>query len=93
MNVGRCARCGHFLIEEQSQTHRCEIQIKQVKEIVRDWITDGAQDPNDDTVKTGLGIDGILYRLILCKHSPPHRAKRKFTNDDEQPPDKLPVYL
>jgi hypothetical protein len=95
-NVGKCARCGKFLIEEEARDHTCDfgdIEIKGVKEILLDRITDLHQDRNGDHVYTAWGLDGIFYRLVECKHNPPHATKRKFTGCNNPPPDKLPVYL
>ncbi len=44
-----------------------------------DHITDLGQNRNDDHVLLGWGLDGILYRLVECKHNPPHSTKRRFT--------------
>jgi len=79
MNAGRCPRCHKFLIEEQRETHSCQISVGDVQEIVLDYMTDGCKDENGDIVKVAWGLDGILYRLILCKHNPPHSTKRPFT--------------
>ena len=29
-----------------------------------------------------LALDGTYYRIVVCKHNPPHSAKRKFTPED-----------
>ena len=78
-DVGRCPRCNKFLIAEQKETHRCSVPIREVKEILLDWINDGVQNEDEDTVQVAMGLDGVLYRLILCKHNPPHTTKRNFT--------------
>ena len=88
-NLGRCPRCHRFLIGEEFSHHQCEITCNAVKEIVLDWITDRVEDHNRDTVLVGTGLDGIYYRLVVCKHNPPHSTKWKFTG---QPPDKATVY-
>lgn len=81
-NVGKCLRCGKFLIEEEARTHTCDfrdIDIRDVKEILFDRITDLDQDRNGDHIYIGWGLDGVFYRLEECKHNPPHATKRKFT--------------
>ena len=40
-DVGRCPRCNKFLIAEQEKSHKCEIQIKGVKDIYLDWFDKG----------------------------------------------------
>lgn len=32
--------------------------------------------------ETHADRDGYLYRLIMCKHKPPHSTKRKFTGEN-----------
>jgi hypothetical protein len=81
MNVGRCTRCGAFLIEEESESHKCEIRVKEVKDIYFQWITDGITNKNGDLERTGLAFDGTLYGLYLCEHNPPCSTKRKFTGE------------
>lgn len=71
-NIGRCPRCGEFIIEEQARTHKCRIRTKRAKEIVFDWISDGFVSDNGDYVRLGKSLDGTLYSLVVCKHNPPH---------------------
>jgi hypothetical protein len=79
-NAGRCPRCKKFIIGEQLASHECEIEIKGAAgPIFLDWMGDGFMDENEDYVRMATGLDGILYQLILCKHNPPHSAKRDFT--------------
>jgi hypothetical protein len=82
-DIGRCPRCDRFLIAEQVETHRCTIPINDVKEIYLDWMNDGVQNENEDVVHVAMGLDGILYRLILCKHNPPHNIKHNWIASDE----------
>jgi len=91
-DVGRCPRCHKFPIAEQRETHHCTIPLKGVKEIVLDWIIDGIQNEDEDTVQVAMGLDGFLYRLILCKHNPPHTSRtpsdeclRKDKSDEDLP--------
>jgi hypothetical protein len=93
-NVGRCPRCGKFIVEEQWEVHQCDfrdIEFNSAKEVLVDRMSDSGQNRNGDHVHLAWGLDGIFYRLVECKHNPPHRStKRKFA---DPPPDKLPVYL
>jgi hypothetical protein len=84
MNAGRCPRCNKFLIAEQEKDHACDISVGNVREIVLDYMTDGMQDENGDVIRVGWGLDHVLYRLIVCRHNPPHRTKRKFTDPNDQ---------
>jgi len=79
MNAGRCPRCHKFLIAEQKETHTCQVSVNDVQEIVLDYVTEGTRDENGDLVRVAWGLDHILYRLIICKHNPPHSGKRDFT--------------
>jgi hypothetical protein len=84
-----------MLIEEDMRTHECnfsDIPIKDGRELFLDHTTDLGLDKNNDHVSLAWGLDGVLYRLVECKHNPPHSTKRKFTDDTCRPPDKLPVY-
>jgi hypothetical protein len=78
-NVGRCPRCGRAIIEEQLASHKCNIAVKGAETILLDWIADGFTDENDDYVRMAQGLDGTLFELVLCRHNPPHSAKRNFT--------------
>jgi hypothetical protein len=81
-NVGKCARCGKFLIQEEAASHTCDfhdIEIVDAREILLDRISDLHQDRNGDHLYVAWGLDGVFYRFVECKHNPPHRTKRKFT--------------
>jgi hypothetical protein len=78
INVGRCGRCGAFLIGEQSKSHTCDVGIKDVVDIYLDWMTDGVTNENGDLERTALANDGTLYGLILCKHKPSHAAESRW---------------
>jgi hypothetical protein len=49
-----------------------------------DHIHSAIEDDNGDTVRVGKGLDGYYYRLVVCKHNPPHSPKRKFTDPNDQ---------
>jgi hypothetical protein len=81
-NVGRCPRCNKFMVAEEWDEHKCDfkdIPLTDCKSIILDHITDFGQDKNGDHVYRAWALDGVLYRLVVCKHNPPHSAKRKFT--------------
>ena len=74
-NIGRCPRCGKFLVAEQYEAHTCDfrdVPIQDCKEIVLDHMTDCGMNKDGDNVTLGWGIDGTLYRLVVCKHKEPH---------------------
>ena len=39
-----------------------------------------------------MGLDGYMYRLVLCTHSPPHSLKPHPLTEKDRPPDKATVY-
>jgi hypothetical protein len=83
-NLGRCPRCRKFMVAEEWSNHECDFddyEIRGCKEIVLDHITDSGLDKNGDRVHLAWALDGMLYRLLVCSHNPPHSAKRKFTPD------------
>jgi hypothetical protein len=84
MNVGRCTVCGAFLIGEQAGSHKCEIHVKEAKDIYFQWLTDGITDKNGDLVRTGLAYDGTLYGLYLCKHNPPCSVKSRWIRGPDE---------
>jgi hypothetical protein len=86
MNVGKCHRCGAFLIGEQSESHTCKVGIKKVVDVYLEWITDGTTNDNGDLEKTALATDGTLYGFILCKHNPSHASESRWlTGKNESP--------
>lgn len=94
-NLGKCPRCQKFMIQEEMSIHHCDfhdINLTGAREIVLDTITDLRLDRNGDHVYIAWGLDRLFYRLVECKHNPPHSTKRKST-DENSPRDKLPVYL
>jgi hypothetical protein len=79
MNVGRCPRCHKFLVAEEEKSHICSMPCQGALSIFFDHIHSAIEDDNGDTVRVGKGLDGYYYRLVVCKHNPPHSAKRDFT--------------
>lgn len=78
------------MIGEQSKTHVCDKSesdmsdfsnrpLRGAEELVLHRFTDAGEEKNGDHVYLAWGINGILYRLLLCRHNPPHNAKRDFT--------------
>jgi hypothetical protein len=97
-NIGRCPRCNGFIIAEQLEEHECDIPIKDIETIIADSCCNMGSDENGDKVTTALGIDGTYYRIIVCKHNPPHSTKRNFTGygpngDLTEPPRKIYIKL
>ena len=81
-NIGRCPRCHKLLIQEEMQDHKCDfgdIETVGAKELFVDHVTDLGINRDSDHTHLAWGLDGILYRLVECKHNPPHATKRKFT--------------
>jgi len=79
-DVGRCQRCGKFLIAEEFDSHKCDIKISDVKEIVVDHYHEFSQpDPEGHRLILAQGLDGVQYWLVECKHNPPHNTRRDFT--------------
>jgi hypothetical protein len=79
-NAGRCPRCNTFVIAEQVHNHKCKVELKGVREVfLESWVMHDHKDENDDSLSVAMGLDGYMYRLVLCAHNPPHSAKRKFT--------------
>jgi hypothetical protein len=81
-NLGRCPRCHRFMIAEQQNDHVCEfsdLPLYGCEELVLHRLTDSGNEKNGDHVYLAWGINGILYRLLVCEHNPPHSTKRDFT--------------
>jgi hypothetical protein len=91
MNVGRCPTCHKFLIGEELDSHRCTAQFQGIRDILIDHYYETHPDKDGHPIVFAKGLDGYTYRLVVCKHTPPHTAKRIFP-DEDKPPDKLPVY-
>jgi hypothetical protein len=88
-NFGRCPRCGQFLVAEQKKAHKCNFAdrpIEGCEEIVLDRLSDAGEDKNGDHLHLAWGVDNMLYRLLVCKHNPPHGINTK------RPPDNATVY-
>jgi hypothetical protein len=81
------------MIAEEFDIHDCDIPIRDVKTVIADSCCEVGTDKNGDKVTSVLAIDGTYYRIVVCKHNPPHNSRRKFLDEDKSPPDKLPVYL
>ena len=73
-NVKDCQRCGKVLILEEFANHNCSPYIEGVREIIVDYSFD-VINGNGDKVVIAKGLDnGVVYRLIECKHNPTHRS-------------------
>ncbi len=83
MNVGKCSKCGEFLIAEQLENHKCKIRFRDVQDIVIDHYYEmKSKDAEGHRTVIAVGLDGTLYRMTVCKHNPPHSTNRKFTDHD-----------
>jgi hypothetical protein len=80
-NVGRCGRCGRFLIEEEFGKHECDLKTTASQDIVVDHLELGKRDSEGHRLLVAEGLDGVPYWLIECKHNPPHGTKRNFTGN------------
>lgn len=83
-NAGRCPRCNRFMVEEEWKTHKCnfeEIPLRGCEEIILDHLTDSGEDCNGDHVHLAWALNGMLYRLIVCKHNPPHNLGKRWLGD------------
>lgn len=83
--AGRCRRCGRFLIDEEQKTgHDCKPIFQGVKTLLFEWLhvgpNDGVVEDNGDRVFSGSSLNGWQYRLVVCKHNPPH-GEVKFNNN------------
>lgn len=61
-NIAKCNRCGEFLSAEFVETHH----VKDVKQIFLDYFVQAKTDNNEDII-VAMGLDGVLYRLIVSK--------------------------
>lgn len=86
-NIERCERCKQFIIAEQRDFHKCNLRVKAVKEIYLDWLNQPVQNLNQDSVLVAMGLDGYLYRLILCQHNPPHSLESRLKQHIWSPED------
>lgn len=76
------------MVAEEWKTHTCDfrdIPIQGCEELVLDHITDSGQDKNDDHVHLAWGLEGTLYRLLVCKHNPPHGLKSRLVTAIKRP--------
>jgi hypothetical protein len=85
-NLGRCQRCGRFMIAEERKNHKCDfadVAVRGCEELVLDHLTDSGRDKHGDQLYLAWALDGMLYRILVCKHNPSHSAKRIVTDLDE----------
>ena|SRR5437870_4254495 len=98
MNSMKCRRCNKSYIAEEFDKHSCHPDIIEIQELGVDSIFKGNYQENGDDVWITHGLNGILYRLVHCKHNPPHPSTRRFlterkTDGDYTEPDKRNCYL
>jgi hypothetical protein len=73
------------MIAEQQKDHVCEfgdLPLYGCEELVLHRLSDSGKEKNGDHVYLAWGVNGILYRLLVCTHNPPHCAKQRFTDPD-----------
>jgi|GEM_PF-3260046 len=81
MNTVHCDRCRKEFIIEEFEGHDCFIATHSVQEIGIDSWFEGKIDGNGDKVLIVNGLNGILYRLVQCRHNPPHPNIRQTVFD------------
>jgi hypothetical protein len=72
------------MIAEQQGDHVCEfgdLPLYGCEELVLHRLSDSGEEKNGDHVYLAWGINGKLYRLLVCTHNPPHGTKRDFTGN------------
>lgn len=85
INIKKCDRCKKDLIEEEFSTHDCHISFKDMENIIIDYYFEAPHnDENGDKVIIAKGLDGIIRRLVLCKHNPPHQPTLNTKNDQSE---------
>jgi len=75
-NIVKCPRCGRVLIAEEYPSDTCNPRFRGVKEIIIDWHYETKSDDGHNVVMA-KGLDGVLYRLVECKHNPPHKTRSR----------------
>jgi hypothetical protein len=96
-NVSRCPRCKKALIQEQLATHKCSVEyrLRGYQEVFVDHVTDMGKNVDCDHVLSAWGLDGTLYKLVICKHRPPHSLKSRLVtaikrpDNETEPPQKF----
>jgi len=84
MNTIKCKRCNKDFISEEFKSHYCTPDLVGVQEIGINSIFKGNFQENGDDVWIAQGLSGIMYRLVLCKHNPPHPDTRPTVFDSEE---------
>ena len=83
-DIINCERCRKSFIEEEYQDHVCSPITTRLQEIGFDKIFDSVTDENGDKVYMAIGLNGILYRLVMCQHNPTHTNTYPTTFDSEE---------
>ncbi len=77
-NIGRCPKCGKFLVAEEYPNHLCTGENHQLRNPLLGVRYIGIdhyfekREENGDTILIARGLDGYFYRLTQCPHSPSH---------------------
>jgi hypothetical protein len=82
LNAGRCPKCNAFLIAEDFADHKCKVAFQGIQTIIIDHYYETHADKDGHKIVFAKGLNGYLYRLVICKHNPSHTANRKFTDED-----------
>ena len=80
----KCERCRQTFIEEEFDEHLCTPITTKTQEIGIDYIFEGEIDQNGDKVHIAKGLNGIIYRLVVCPHNPTHTNTHPTTFDSEE---------
>lgn len=67
-----CQRCKQNFIDEEYEKHVCTSITTKLQEIGLDYMLEPQKNEDFDDVYIGKGLNGILYRFVVCEHNPIH---------------------
>ena len=73
-NIVMCLRCQRTYVSEEYDHHICSPNLINVKEIMVDYYSETKNEYGDQLI-LAKGLDGVLYRLVHCKHIPLHEIE------------------